>query len=181
MATIIASTSWLFCLWILSNIKFLYQKMTLISQNNRRAGKYIYMCLSRRSKIHRHSNTGPSPFSEVHVWCTHLFRTASSHPNYYFISKIHVFMLLPFRMTSSYPNYYFIWKKYFVFKMLLFKNFAHIRLIWNLVWFGWFMVCNATFNNISVISWQSVLFVGWNQNTCRKPLTCRKSLTKFIP
>jgi len=24
---------------------------------------------------------------------------------------------------------------------------------------GWFMVCNATFNNISVISWQSVLMV----------------------
>jgi hypothetical protein len=66
MATIIASTSWLFCLWILSNIKFLYQKMTLVSQNNRRAGKYIYMCFSRRNKIHRHSNTGPSPFSEVY-------------------------------------------------------------------------------------------------------------------
>ena len=27
-----------------------------------------------------------------------------------------------------------------------------------LIWFG-FMVSNATFNNISVISWQSVLFV----------------------
>jgi len=27
-----------------------------------------------------------------------------------------------------------------------------------LVWFG-FMVCNATFNNISVISWQSILLV----------------------
>jgi hypothetical protein len=26
-------------------------------------------------------------------------------------------------------------------------------------WFGWFMVFNATFNNISVISWQSVLLV----------------------
>ena len=25
--------------------------------------------------------------------------------------------------------------------------------------FGWFMVFNATFNNISVISWQSVLLV----------------------
>ena len=27
------------------------------------------------------------------------------------------------------------------------------------IWFGWFMVFNATFNNISVISWQSVLYV----------------------
>jgi hypothetical protein len=26
-------------------------------------------------------------------------------------------------------------------------------------WFSWFMVLNATFNNISVISWQSVLLV----------------------
>ena len=29
--------------------------------------------------------------------------------------------------------------------------------VW-LVWFG-FMVCNATFNNITVISWRSVLLV----------------------
>ena len=27
-----------------------------------------------------------------------------------------------------------------------------------LVWFGWFMVLNSTFNNISVISWRSALF-----------------------
>ena len=34
----------------------------------------------------------------------------------------------------------------------------HVRELWNgLVWF---MVFNATFNNISVISWQSVLVVG---------------------
>ena len=26
-------------------------------------------------------------------------------------------------------------------------------------WFGWFMVLNATFNNISVMSWWSVLLV----------------------
>ena len=26
-------------------------------------------------------------------------------------------------------------------------------------WFGWFMVFNDTFNNISVISWRSVLLV----------------------
>ena len=33
-----------------------------------------------------------------------------------------------------------------------------LDLIW-FVWFGWFMVFNATFNNISVISWQSILLV----------------------
>ena len=36
---------------------------------------------------------------------------------------------------------------------------------------GWYMVFNATFNNISVISWLSVLLVDG-----RKPPTCRKSL-----
>ena len=45
---------------------------------------------------------------------------------------------------------------------------------------GWFMVLNATFNNISVISWRSVFIGGGNRSTRRKPLTCRKSLTNFI-
>ena len=40
------------------------------------------------------------------------------------------------------------------------------------IFFG-LMVFNATFNNISVILWQSVLVV-------EKPPTCRKSLTNFI-
>ena len=40
-----------------------------------------------------------------------------------------------------------------------------------------FMVFNATFNNISVILWQSVLLV---EKTWRKSPTCRKSLTNFI-
>jgi hypothetical protein len=47
------------------------------------------------------------------------------------------------------------------------------KYIW--FWFG-FMVFNATFNNISVISWQSVLLLS----TLKKPHTCSKSLTNFI-
>ena len=43
-----------------------------------------------------------------------------------------------------------------------------------------FIVCNATFNNISAISWLSVLLVEETGNTKRKPPTCRKSLTNFI-
>jgi hypothetical protein len=61
-----------------------------------------------------------------------------------------------------------------------------------------FMLFNATFNNISVISWWSVLLVDKQEYqekttdlpqvtdklytgvTWRKPLTCRKSLTNFI-
>jgi hypothetical protein len=43
-----------------------------------------------------------------------------------------------------------------------------------------FMVFNATFNNISVISWWSVLFGRGNRSTRRKPPTCHKSLTNFI-
>jgi len=42
------------------------------------------------------------------------------------------------------------------------------------------MVHNATFNNISVISWQSVLIVGENGVPGEKPPTCCKSLTNFI-
>ena len=38
------------------------------------------------------------------------------------------------------------------------------------------MVLNATFNNISVISWWSVLLMEETEI----PLTCRKSLTNFI-
>ena len=44
-----------------------------------------------------------------------------------------------------------------------------LRMLPELVWFS-FMVFNATFNNISVISWWSVLFGEGNQ---RKPPTCR--------
>ena len=40
---------------------------------------------------------------------------------------------------------------------------------------GWFKVFNATFNNISVISWRSALLV---EETGVQ--TCRKSLTNFI-
>ena len=42
------------------------------------------------------------------------------------------------------------------------------------------MVFNTTFNNISVISWQSVFIGGGNQSTQRKPPTCQKSLTNFL-
>jgi len=38
------------------------------------------------------------------------------------------------------------------------------------------MVFNATFNNISVISWRSVLLVGKNWSIRRKPRSFRKSL-----
>ena len=41
------------------------------------------------------------------------------------------------------------------------------------------MVFNATFNNISVISWLSVLLGGGNRSTRRKPPTCCK-LTNLI-
>jgi len=45
---------------------------------------------------------------------------------------------------------------------------------------GWFMVFNATFNNISVISWRSALLVEETGSTRSKPPTCHKSLTNFI-
>ena len=42
------------------------------------------------------------------------------------------------------------------------------------------MVFNATFNNISVILWRSVLLLEENRRTQRKPPTRRKSLTNCI-
>ena len=54
--------------------------------------------------------------------------------------------------------------------------------IWKfgLDWFG-FMVFNAIFIDISVISWRSVLLVEeTDRSTRRKPPTCRKSLTNVI-
>ena len=42
------------------------------------------------------------------------------------------------------------------------------------------MVFNSTFNNISVISWQSFFVCEENQSPKRKPQTCHKSLTNFI-
>jgi len=51
---------------------------------------------------------------------------------------------------------------------------------WSIGFFGWFMVFYATFNNISVISWRSVLIGGGNRSTLGKPQTCCKSLTNFI-
>jgi hypothetical protein len=41
------------------------------------------------------------------------------------------------------------------------------------------MVFNATLNNISVISWWSVLLVKETGVPGKKPQTCRMSLTKF--
>ena len=41
------------------------------------------------------------------------------------------------------------------------------------------MVLNTTFNNISVISWQSVLLVEETVDQ-EKTMTCRKSMTNFI-
>jgi hypothetical protein len=59
---------------------------------------------------------------------------------------------------------------------------GHTDNAWNVfkIRVGWFMVINVTFNNISVISWRSVLLVKENQSTQKKPPTCLKSLINFI-
>ena len=42
------------------------------------------------------------------------------------------------------------------------------------------MVLNVTFNNISVISWRSVLLVEKTRNTLKISPTCRRSLIKIV-
>ena len=43
-----------------------------------------------------------------------------------------------------------------------------------------FMVLNVTFNNISAMSWRSVLLVEETRVPEKNPPTCRKSLANFI-
>ena len=52
-----------------------------------------------------------------------------------------------------------------------------LGVMFNLVWC---VVFNATFNNISAISWQSVLLVKETGVLEKKAPTYRKSLTNFI-
>jgi hypothetical protein len=52
-------------------------------------------------------------------------------------------------------------------------------------WFGWFVVFNANYNNILVISCGQLYRGGqfywwWNRSTCRKPPTCRKTLSHNV-
>ena len=55
-------------------------------------------------------------------------------------------------------------------------NSGHVNVFSTSVDLVWFMAFNATFNNIPVISWRSVLL----EEAGGKPPTCRKSLTNFI-
>jgi hypothetical protein len=62
--------------------------------------------------------------------------------------------------------------KYYIYGMAV----LYVNIVSGLVWL---MVCNATFNNISVISWQSVLLVG-ETGVHGENQTCRISLTNLI-
>ena len=63
---------------------------------------------------------------------------------------------------------------------LIFYYVIHDHLILT-VQVGWFMVFNATFNTISVISIMVVSFIGGgSRSTWIKPNSCRKSLTNYF-
>jgi hypothetical protein len=64
-------------------------------------------------------------------------------------------------MRSAFYLYFHGRRYLFIYLFIYFLLFAvmiHIPKNQNLIWFG-FMVFNATFNNISVTSWRSVLLV----------------------
>jgi hypothetical protein len=61
------------------------------------------------------------------------------------------------------------------FTLQQFGLFFKLNAFSNFWWFDWFMVFNATLNNISVN-----FNGGGNRSTQRKPHTYRKSLTNFI-
>ena len=58
-------------------------------------------------------------------------------------------------------------------------NLTYVSCVCLFFCFVYLMVFNATFNNISVISWRSVLLVEETGGPRRKPPTCRKSLTNL--
>jgi hypothetical protein len=58
--------------------------------------------------------------------------------------------------------------------ILLLKSYLQLASILTIEVEGW-----GTFNNISVISWQSVLLVEETRVPGKTPQTCRKSLTKL--
>jgi len=72
--------------------------------------------------------------------------------------------------------------------LVLFKDKCHLAFIVSALYAqicslgveGTVITFNATFNDISVISWRSVFIGERNQSTRRKPPTCRQSLTNFI-
>ena len=72
--------------------------------------------------------------------------------------------------------------------LVLFKDKCHLTFIFSVLYAK---ICslrlkvtvisfNATFNDISVISWRSVFICGGDQSTRRNPSTCRQSLTNSI-
>ena len=69
-----------------------------------------------------------------------------------------------------------IWKRERIWKNWLSEGFATSKLSFRVC----LMVFNTIFNNISVISWRSVLLVEETGGPVGKELTCRKSLTNFI-
>ena len=85
---------------------------------------------------------------------------------------VHVVWKWLFRVMNRYQLVHVVWK-WFVRVM---DRYQLVHVVW--VRLVRIMVFNATFNNISVISWRLVLLV--KESTRRKPPTCCKSLTNFI-
>jgi hypothetical protein len=61
-----------------------------------------------------------------------------------------------------------------------FMSYLDIDIYISLLYRVWVVVFNATFNNISFISWRSVLLVEETRVLGENPLTCCKSQTNFI-
>jgi hypothetical protein len=70
--------------------------------------------------------------------------------------------------------------RYLIFSTCVYRVHDTIILLYEQGWLVGFIVINATFNNISVISWRSVLLVEETGGPGEQPLTCRKSLTNLI-
>ena len=84
-----------------------------------------------------------------------------------FLHDFHLFKFAPILTSILYPRLGYSQNPYFFIQSSDNKGFR-------------VMVFNATINNISAISWRSVLLVEETRVPGEKPPTCRKSLTDFI-
>jgi len=80
------------------------------------------------------------------------------------VQKVSWFYNMNVIITDNYLLFFFLWNPYFLSD---YETKITIKIL------GWFMVVNTTCNNISVISWRSVLLVEETGVRWEKPLTCR--------
>ena len=120
-------------------------------------------------RLHCKSNVWPMMCCQIHYWTYHviLSNNKECHKNNYKLFLFR-FSYIPFIISTTFtldaP----------IFTAMTYGNCVDvvtrtIQVFWQCLIRVGVMVFNATFNNISVISWWSVLSPEWDSNSQRKP------------